>query len=324
MGFHSGKGLTQVVDNCFMHTDAENRPRYLVGVIHRQDTRGRGEAPACLCGFDTGLTPFAKGHVMALELGGCDESFNIVPQYEQWQGGQDGVSGGAWRDMEVSLRHAAHEVMVVEIDYDVVNDDYGVNKLAFGGGEFLLHWTSPKIPTRFRVWGLDRDDIADYLDGTRAQKENGIAALILERHAEVALFDAHINEMPRADRRFWQANMVRKASRLAHTVYEDAATAALNLAVAAAVAAAHGPPAGGGGGPMRRQSHRGAIARHKANPVAVPLPPVPLDYARWIGTNAARTTVVNHIANNTNNASPGWTPVERNVFDIAAVIRACG
>ena len=64
-----GRGLTQVANNCFIHTaDVGGQPsaRYLVGRIFRQPTGGRGSPPDCLSGYPTDYTPFALGHVMAL------------------------------------------------------------------------------------------------------------------------------------------------------------------------------------------------------------------------------------------------------------------
>ncbi|MFJ4145817.1 hypothetical protein [Pseudomonas sp. NPDC089734] len=308
MALNKGRGLTQAADNCFVHTYGA-QPRYLVGVIHRQDTGNRGEPPACHCGFLTGGTPFAKGHIMALELGGCDESFNIVPQYELWQG----AAGGAWRDMETAIKaDLAAEVMVVEIDYAAVADAYDVQKAAFTAGDSLQHWTGPNIPIRFRVWTVTQATVAEYLAASDADKELNIAALIANRHAEVALLDESIDAMPDIDRRTWKFRMVRTATRLEYNAYSATAQAARDAALLALVST---PAAnvGGAPGPMRR-SRRGAEARHNANPMLVPVPPEPLTYALWANSAQGRNATVARIQANTANASLNWTVAERLAF----------
>ena len=52
---------------------------------------------------NTGIVDAAKGHVMALELGGPDIPDNIVPQWAQWQG------SGEWRKMEIQIRDRAKQ-----------------------------------------------------------------------------------------------------------------------------------------------------------------------------------------------------------------------
>lgn len=310
MPLHSGRGLGQVADNCFIHSDGGGRPCYLVGVIHRQNTADRPPPPNCLSGFNTDGTPFAKGHVMALELGGCDQSFNIVPQYELWQGCPGAAGENTWRDMEQAIRDGISEVMVAEVNYAVVADAYAANKLAFGAGDKLLHWTGPNIPTRFRVWTVTAAMVAAYLAADAAGKVAAIDALITARHGEAALFDVTVNAMPEIDRRTWKARMVRAAANTAHATY----TAAARLLRDNALLALNGPPVGGGGGPMRRPSPRLAVARHNANPLAVPLPPEPLTLVRWVGTAAGRAAVVALIQNNTGNASVNWAAHERLAF----------
>ena len=62
-------------------------------------SKNRKGPPACGNGFETAYLAFAKGHIIALELGGSDDQFNVVPQFEDWQG----KANGEWRQMEVEV-----------------------------------------------------------------------------------------------------------------------------------------------------------------------------------------------------------------------------
>ncbi len=117
-------------------------------MIVRQGTGNRLSPPRCLSSFNTDYTPFAKGYVIALELGGCDEtagvgnarvSANIVPRCEKWQG----VPDGAWRDKEVAITNdvANSQVFIADITYQVqlFPDTYDVQPAEFGGGDLLRH-----------------------------------------------------------------------------------------------------------------------------------------------------------------------------------------
>lgn len=75
--------------------------------IKKRSTSKREAPPVCRNGFATAGLPFAKGHVIALELSGSDEAHNVVPQFEDWQGKQN----GAWRQMEVDLLNEAGKLM---------------------------------------------------------------------------------------------------------------------------------------------------------------------------------------------------------------------
>lgn len=319
MTLHSGAGLTQTDHNCFIHMDGNERPKYLIGVIHRQNTGDRDQPPNCHTGFVTEGTPFAKGHVMALELGGCDQSFNIVPQYERWQGSPGAANGASWRDMELSLRNGQQEVMVVEMDYAAVADSYAANKAAFAGGDNLLHWTGPNIPIRFRVWAVSRATVATYLAADAAGKTAAIGAVITARHGEAPMFEAAINSMPAADREYWKGVMIRRVTLSTHAAYTETTKAAREAAVLQLSINAAG--AGHGVGPIRPRSVRHAVRQHQAQPMAQPLPPVPDSYAIWVNTVPAQTEVVNRISQNTANASVGWTAAERLAFNTAEVVR---
>jgi hypothetical protein len=55
--------------------------------------------------YNNGAVDVAKGHVMALELGGPDIPENIVPQWAMWQG------SGEWREMEREVKRMALEAL---------------------------------------------------------------------------------------------------------------------------------------------------------------------------------------------------------------------
>ncbi|NWB96423.1 hypothetical protein HX882_11020 [Pseudomonas gingeri] len=322
MPIHSGNALNQINHNCFIHSDAAGRPRYLVGEIYRQATALRPGPPNCLSGFDTAGTPFAKGHIMALELGGCDIGANIVPQYELWQGS----GGGAWRDMEVALGNGAQQVMVVEIDYAVVGDNYVANKLQFNQNNLLIHWTSPNIPTRFRVWavasnsGAGAGSIANYLVASNANKDLLIDGLMAAMHGLATFFDETIGAMPVIDRNRWKIMMVKHWMRTAHAAYALAATAARNAALNAQAAALAAAQMAAGLGRPRSARIQAIPQAHLPPPP--PLPPEPLGLAPWSNTPAAQQAAALAIQNNTANASIGWTAAERQAFTAGHVVAA--
>ena len=82
------------------------RPRAVQGMIMPGITVGqRHGTPQPSSGLHTGGEPDVDpGHVMALHLGGPDNSFNIVPQWSHWQ------QLGAWRKMEQELDEKARKI----------------------------------------------------------------------------------------------------------------------------------------------------------------------------------------------------------------------
>lgn len=111
--------------------------------IHASRTDDRGNPPACHNGFAVEGLPLARGHVVALSLGGCDESFNIVPQFEHWQ------ATGAWRRMEVHVRkHFDGKLMLVEILY---GRDGGEQGFADWAGSTFMAWTDSRVPDHFTI-----------------------------------------------------------------------------------------------------------------------------------------------------------------------------
>ena len=94
------------------------RPTRVAGLVEPRTTKGRPGAPEPSSGLkvgvkwkevgsadtrNTGIVDAQKGHIMALELGGPDKPWNIVPQWGNWQ------ANGEWRKAEVEIHKAALE-----------------------------------------------------------------------------------------------------------------------------------------------------------------------------------------------------------------------
>jgi hypothetical protein len=94
------------------------RPTRVAGLVEPRTTKGRPGAPEPSSGLkvgvkwkevgsadtrNTGIVDAQKGHIMALELGGPDKPWNIVPQWGNWQ------ANGEWRKSEVQIHEAALE-----------------------------------------------------------------------------------------------------------------------------------------------------------------------------------------------------------------------
>lgn len=92
------------------------RPTNVQGYVYPTTTKGRPNAPEPISGIrvgvqwkevgngihrNTGIVDSQKGHIMALELGGPDLPYNIVPQWGQWQ------ANGVWRKMEMAVLEQA-------------------------------------------------------------------------------------------------------------------------------------------------------------------------------------------------------------------------
>lgn len=91
------------------------RPTAMEGMVEDRATTGRPpapEPPSYKVGVDwkevgtkpskyTGMVDAQKGHIMALELGGPDKPWNIVPQWANWQ------ANGEWRRAERTVLELA-------------------------------------------------------------------------------------------------------------------------------------------------------------------------------------------------------------------------
>jgi hypothetical protein len=142
--------LSGVTSHLIMKYNDEDYTTTVLGYIQHRVTKNRKGPPACGNGYDTSYLPFAKGHVIALELGGSDDVYNVVPQFEHWQG----KPNGAWRIMENALgdSQCASCWMQVDVGYGRagVEESHDAAQDAFDLDR-LRDWTDPRIPDVFRV-----------------------------------------------------------------------------------------------------------------------------------------------------------------------------
>jgi hypothetical protein len=325
MALIAGKGLTQNTDNCFIHTkvDSNNvvRPVAAVGQIFRQGTGDRGEPPKCVSAFECAGTPFDRGHIMALELGGPDITENIVPQYGMWQQN----ARGAWRKMEKAIYDASattEQVMVVSIEYDDnAQGTYDAQLSAFSGGDKLFHWTDKRIPTRFRVWALADNwagtagnnavSLAAYFAADATGKDAAIDSLITALSGNggpATKISDKINAMPAIDREYWRQQMVRAEAKERYELYVAALRAASANQMAAAV---------NGSGPIRTR-HSTRATRN--NPYARPTE-TEMTYSQWLtkDQNQNLQVVADRFKANTSNCAKGWTGPEMQSMTLKGV-----
>ncbi|HEV2495236.1 MAG TPA: hypothetical protein VG204_19430 [Terriglobia bacterium] len=189
----------------------DDLPRAVFGRIAVITTSGRENPPQPLSGFACDRTPFAKGHIMALELGGPDISANIVPQYGLWQG------NGEWRTMETTLakEHNGH-LFAARLFYNFASHDYAGQFQRCSNGE-VFDWNHYCIPTRIDVWVLDaqatRHPAVSHLTtalSAPAADEKAFAEVLdiisrLEPETPPVRFgESHYQyEMPDIDRKYW-------------------------------------------------------------------------------------------------------------------------
>lgn len=143
--------LKGVVSNiCMLYDDAKSDiTTAVIGRIKVRKTDGRETKDLCCgSGFECEKLPFARGHLIALELGGSDNKYNVVPQFARWQN-----SGGEWRTMEEDIeQHFNGLLMLVEIQYGRVGgaETHEALKAKFAADPFVS-WVHPLIPDRFKV-----------------------------------------------------------------------------------------------------------------------------------------------------------------------------
>jgi len=316
MHVHAGKGLTQNTPNSFILIDDTKRPLMLVGEVFPQSSQGRSSPPGCYCGLETLGTAFARGHIMALELGGCDDSENIVPQYGEWQG----KPNGAWRKMEIDVYDAnppgrtEQQVMVVAIDYPVAPLlDPGV-PARFAAGEKLIHFVDPRIPNRFKVWLLPKSwssgSVSFAAFFAAAAKERLFEPLFTALAGVTAVFVESITEMPEVDRAYWKKQMLNAKVREAYEVYR----AEQQKKVDDWVTEQTGGGEGGTGGKVR-PPRRATAARADTMPYSkTPKPDDPLAYAKWAQDPRNQAKVCAELKGDPANGVPsklsGWNSIE--------------
>ena len=193
--------LSGVTSNFCMKYTGDNFTRSVLGRINIRPTKNRNSPPKCGNGFATDRLAFAKGHVMALELGGSDDQYNVVPQFEHWQG----KPNGEWRQLEEHLRATfAGKLMLVEMtytrgggrqSYENMLDAFVMNR--------LIDWTDERIPDGFtvRVWDDPLDPSAINTDND-TDFDSKVAAL----KVKAPVFSHTLtlgNTMPEPDRNMY-------------------------------------------------------------------------------------------------------------------------
>ncbi|HEY4306706.1 MAG TPA: DNA/RNA non-specific endonuclease [Gemmatimonadaceae bacterium] len=270
--------------SCFVYHDLTSRQTLMVGLLAARP-QGFARAPitpAPWCGFLTPNTPFDKGHIMALELGGPDVTENIVPQYQHWQ------ETGAWKQMENTVKQAAatlagpaRMIMVVEIAYGRPNlPTYATSSVNFCAGQRLTAWEDNKIPTRFRIWTLNTTIAPGIaLAALLAANNPPAEATLLAQLPAAPSYDLVMNAMPDEDRHHQRRQMISETVKRAYVTYEHDHGAAMTSFF-------NQPLAGS------KKRTRGSLGAAVAAGM-VPVPAAKLTRAQWVNANwqAVRPTI---------------------------------
>jgi hypothetical protein len=148
-------GTTAGSQACYILMDdsmhGKDRPTHLVGRVRPQSTKDRDNPPDPISDFPCGepYSPFGKGHIMALQLGGPDISENIVPQYQEWQ------ENGDWRKMETWVYNEAFKgsyLFVAHLQYGNGENDQPAQTARFYEDGEVFAWKEYRIPTDFTIW----------------------------------------------------------------------------------------------------------------------------------------------------------------------------
>ena len=187
--------------------------------IKVRPTSSRAGPPACGNGFETAYLAFAKGHVIALELGGSDKPANVVPQFEHWQGKQN----GAWRMMEMDFVKHAGKLMLVEIGYVRTGGVQAYQTMldAFQADR-LIDWTDSRIPSSFvaTVWPADGVNLSAITSDL--QFDTAVMLLKTKTKIDEKSFDLG-TALPEPDRSMY---VVQSAITIAHELEADYSTPA--------------------------------------------------------------------------------------------------
>ncbi|MGH8547792.1 MAG: DNA/RNA non-specific endonuclease [Methylococcales bacterium] len=193
---------------CSIKLDTDNRPVALIGRIKVCVTSGRGAAPPPYSGFVTDYTPFDRGHIMALELGGPDISQNIVPQYAQWQ------ETGTWRKMETALAVATNNggVFAVKMTYTGHPDTYVAQQSSFSENE-VFDWTDKRIPDKFTIWCIpSADPLVTQIDAMLLSKpapgEVDFNTTFTKIETTLAQYILDHSKMPDEDVWYWRGQQI--------------------------------------------------------------------------------------------------------------------
>jgi hypothetical protein len=205
-------GTTAGSQDCSISLDdslnGKSRPVLLIGRIAVQSTAGRDSPPDPISDFPCGdpHSPFGKGHIMALSLGGPDVRANIVPQYEQWQ------ANGRWRAMETAAESSnPGDFFVAAMAYADSTNALPAQTARFKNGE-IFDWAEYRIPTEFKVWIVAQGSAIGQKIATKVLKATvnsgdrlRDAQVVKTDLAGVAAFRQFDHSvMPDEDRQFWQ------------------------------------------------------------------------------------------------------------------------
>lgn len=194
----------------------------LLGLIQCRTTKDRDNPPQPANGFNTAGTPFGNGHVLALNLGGTDDTRNLVPQWEQWQ------QTGAWRQVEVKCAEFNGGLFRCEVAYDDAALDQHATLLAGMAANPLQAWADPRLPVAFRVRVYRRSspELGAVLT------DLAYNALVSTLDSEHPAYDSGVlahQAMPPEDAQYWQNQIMAgqlKQLYAAYTAQEQARVAA--------------------------------------------------------------------------------------------------
>ena len=263
--------------SCYVYHDAAWRQTLMAG---RLSVRPQGFVrapitPAPWSGFLTENTPFDKGHIIALELGGPDVTENIVPQYQQWQ------ETGEWKAMENLVKAAASNpaaaglLMVIRIDYGRIDlPNHAASSALFNAGQRLTAWEDRRIPTRFRVWTLGPTTApGNWLAPLLAANTPPDEAALLARLTIPTDYDLTMQVMPQVDRLQQRKLMIADAAKKAYNDYSNAHEASMSTF--------YNQPLAG-----FKKRTRGSLSEAAAAG-AVPIPAPKLKRTDWLNANWA-------------------------------------
>jgi hypothetical protein len=196
------------VTSCLrMKCEEDGTPTAVLGVVRTRPTTNRASPPTCGSGYRTDRLAFAKGHLIALELG-VDDQWNVVPQFEHCQG----KPNGDWRIMEITLKNQLATItgaaMLVEAGYDRIGleEDYEVALAAFEDNR-LRSWHDPRIPDLFkvRVWTGEHDDLVQKIGD-----DSTFAAAVTKLKNQKTYYDIEFylgTAMPEPDRSMYEVQV---------------------------------------------------------------------------------------------------------------------
>ncbi|APR82599.1 Hypothetical protein A7982_07948 [Minicystis rosea] len=215
---------------CYIVMDTFNgsdRPVMLFGSVRVQATRGRDSPPDPVSQFPMDRTPFDKGHIMALELGGPDIQENIVPQYHNWQ------STGTWRKMETSLSSTLDgtkdRIFVAFLTYGSTDNNFN-HQFGRLTKEEIFDWADYRIPTSFDIWVIkDSTKLGGQIDSqllsssatNRLMAAGNLKSSVLQVTATHTLDQS---TMPPEDKMYWQDQHIYVAVTTEQDLYNDSRT----------------------------------------------------------------------------------------------------